>query len=144
MLGECDEHPTFDKWCDPNVPFAQRWKLLNRPNGMPPRETFYFEKRHYGIVVACFHYLTVHLRCLFPKLWIQLGKSWSWEIIYGLHVMYLYWKGHWSRKDVLLGTLRLLRVVVQLHTPFTPAPPRDILRTELFGAGLGIKVSSEY
>ncbi len=70
VLGECDEHPTFDKWCDPNVPFAQRWKLLNRPNGMPPRETFYFEKRHYGIIVACFHYLTVHIRCFFPKWWI--------------------------------------------------------------------------
>ena len=75
VLGECDEHPTFDKWCDPNVPFEQRWKLLNRPNGMPPRETFYFEKRHYGIVAACFHYLTVHLRRLFPKLWIIVGKS---------------------------------------------------------------------
>ena len=70
VLGECDEHPTFDKWCDPNVPFGQRWKLLNRPNGMPPRETFYFEKRHYGIIVACFHYLTVHIRCFFPKWWI--------------------------------------------------------------------------
>lgn len=45
---------------------------------------------------------------------------------------------------MLLGTLRLLRGVVQLHTPFMPAPPRDILRTELFGVGLGIKVSSEY
>ena len=66
VLGECD-----DKWCDPNVPFAQRWKLLNRPNGMPPRETFYFEKRHYGIIVACFHYLTVHIRCFFPKWWIR-------------------------------------------------------------------------
>ena len=71
VLGECDEHPSFDKWCDPNVPFAQRWKLLNRPNGMPPRETFYFEKRHYGIIVACFHYLTVHIRCFFPKWWIR-------------------------------------------------------------------------
>lgn len=71
VLGECDEHPTFDKWCDPNVPFAQRWKLLNRPNGMPPREIFYFEKRHYGIIVACLHYLTVHIRCLFPKWWIR-------------------------------------------------------------------------
>ena len=51
VLGECDEHPTFDKWCDPNVPFAQRWKLLNRPNGMPPHETFYFEKRHYCTII---------------------------------------------------------------------------------------------
>jgi len=74
VLGECDEHPTIDKWCNPNVPFAQRWKLLNRPNGMPPRETFYFEKRHYGIIVACLHYLTVHIRCLFPKWWIRKNQ----------------------------------------------------------------------
>lgn len=45
---------------------------------------------------------------------------------------------------MLLGTLRLLRVVVKLHTPFTPVLQRDILKTELFGVGLGIKVSSEY
>ena len=71
VLGECDEHPTFDKWCNPAVPFLKRWNMLHRPNGMPPRETFYFEKRHYGIIEACFHYLTVHIRCLFPKWWIR-------------------------------------------------------------------------
>ena len=52
VLGECDEHPTLDKWCDPNVSFGQRWKLRNCPNGMPPRETFFFEKRHYGIICS--------------------------------------------------------------------------------------------
>ena len=74
VLGECDEHPTFDKWCNPAVPFLKRWNMLHRPNGMPPRETFYFEKRHYGIVVACLHYLTVHIRCLFPKWWIRRNQ----------------------------------------------------------------------
>lgn len=69
VLGECDAHPTFDKWCNPNVPFVQRWKMLNRPNGMPPKETFHLEKRHKGLVKACFHYLTIYLRCLCPKLW---------------------------------------------------------------------------
>ena len=75
VLGECDEHPTFDKWCNPAVPFLKRWNMLHRPNGMPPHETFYFEKRHYGIIVACLHYLTVHLRCMFPKIWVIFGKS---------------------------------------------------------------------
>lgn len=69
VLGECDEHPTLDKWCNPEVPFAQRWKMLNRPNGMPPKETFHLEKRHKGLITASFHYLTIYLRCLCPSLW---------------------------------------------------------------------------
>lgn len=69
VLGECDEHSTLDKWCNPDVPFVQRWKMLNRPNGMPPKETFHLEKRHKGLIMASFHYLTIFLRCLCPKLW---------------------------------------------------------------------------
>lgn len=44
VLGLCDAHPAFDKWCVPNVPFVQRWKLLHRPNEMPPHELFHYEK----------------------------------------------------------------------------------------------------
>lgn len=69
VLGECDLHTALDKWCDPNVPLIQRWKMLYRPNGMPPKESFHLEKRHYGLATACFHYVTIHIRCLFPKLW---------------------------------------------------------------------------
>lgn len=69
VLGECDAHPTIDKWCNPDVPLAQRWKMLNRPNGMPPKETFHLEKRHIGFVTACLHYVTIYVRCLCPKLW---------------------------------------------------------------------------
>lgn len=68
-LGECDEHTTLDKWCDPDVPFVQRWKMLHRPNGMPPKETFHFEKKHQNLGVALFHYCTVHLRCICPWIW---------------------------------------------------------------------------
>lgn len=68
-LGECDLHPILDKWCNPEVPFLQRWKMLNRPNGMPPKETFHLERRHKGLGIAIFHYCTVCLRCFFPKLW---------------------------------------------------------------------------
>lgn len=68
-LGECEVHETLDKWCNPDIPLKQRWKMLNRPNGMPPKESFYLEKRHIGIFYALFHYITIHIRCLFPKIW---------------------------------------------------------------------------
>ena len=71
-LGECEFHETLDKWCNPQVSFKQRWKMLYRPNGMPPKETFHLEKRHYGIGKAVFHYFTIHLRCLFPGIWIKI------------------------------------------------------------------------
>lgn len=69
LLGECDLHERLDKWCDPEIPLAQRWKMLRRPNGMPPDETFHLEKRHYGLCSACFHYITVYVRCVFPRIW---------------------------------------------------------------------------
>lgn len=68
-LGECDTHPTLDKWCNPQVPFKQRWKMLHRPNGMPPKETFHLEKRHYGWGKAIFHFCTIYIRCFFPRIW---------------------------------------------------------------------------
>ncbi len=70
-LGECDIHKCLDKWCDPQIPFIKRWKMMHRPNGMPPKETFYLEKRHIGLYTAIFHFCTIYFRCLFPKLWIK-------------------------------------------------------------------------
>lgn len=75
VLGECDLHPRIDKWCDPEVPFKERWAMLNRPNGMPPKETFHLEKRHGGIAIATFHFCTTVMRCLVPRLWVLLGKA---------------------------------------------------------------------
>ena len=73
-LGECDLHERLDKWCDPEIPLAQRWKMLRRPNGMPPNETFHLEKRHYGLFTACFHYVAVYIRCVFPHIWTIFKK----------------------------------------------------------------------
>lgn len=73
-LGECDEHPRIDKWCDPEVPFKDRWKMLYKPNGMPPHETFHLEKQT-GFAKAIFHYFTVHLRCLFPLIWTRRNNK---------------------------------------------------------------------
>lgn len=74
-LGECDLHERIDAWCDPKIPLKKRWKLMHRPNGMPPMEIFHLEKRHYGFGTAIKHYFTIHLRCLWPSLWIVAGKA---------------------------------------------------------------------
>lgn len=70
-LGECEQHESLDQWCNPKVPFKQRWRMVHRPNGMPPKETFHIEKRHFGLFTAIFHYFTIYLRCIFPTLWIK-------------------------------------------------------------------------
>ena len=69
ILGECDLHEDLDSWCNPQVPFRKRWLMLHRPNGMPPKETFYFERKHFNILLATFHYFTIYLRCIIPQLW---------------------------------------------------------------------------
>lgn len=74
-LGECDLHEVLDKWCNPDVPLVQRWRMLYRPNGMPPNEIFHLENRHYGLLTAIFHYITVHIRCVCPSLWVKLNKA---------------------------------------------------------------------
>lgn len=74
FLGECDLHKCIDKWCDPKIPLKTRWKMMYKPNGMPPKETFHLEKRHIGFFVALFHFCTIHIRCLMPKLWLKYKK----------------------------------------------------------------------
>lgn len=73
-LGECDLHKRIDAWCDPEIPLKKRWKLMYRPNGMPPKEIFYLENRHYGLKTAIFHFITIYLRCLFPNIWVKYKK----------------------------------------------------------------------
>lgn len=74
VLGVCDEHAYIDAWCNPEIPFAKRWQLMLMPNGMPPNEIFHYEKQ-ISIWVASFHFMTVLLRCIFPKLWVKKCSS---------------------------------------------------------------------
>ena len=73
-LGVCDRHEQKEKWSDPAVPLSQRWKALHKPNGQPPREMFYFERKHYGFMIALFHYCTIYFRCVFPSFYDKLKK----------------------------------------------------------------------
>lgn len=69
VSGICDEHETLDAWCNPGTPVFKRFKLLYTPLGNHPGQFFIFEKRHHGLPIALFHYLTIHLRTLFPFIW---------------------------------------------------------------------------
>lgn len=69
-LGVCDVHPRIDKWCDPEMPLLTRLRMLYKPNGMPPHETFHFERKT-NLGIAIFHYFTVHIRCLLPWVWTR-------------------------------------------------------------------------
>lgn len=72
--GECDVHESISKWCNSSVPLKQRWQALYRPNGMPPKESFHLNHRHYGLVSAIRVYCTIHLRCFFPRLWLKKNE----------------------------------------------------------------------
>lgn len=74
-LGECDLHNRPSSWCDPKVPIQKRIKCFYQPTGMRPSELFYSERRMLGIIPACFHILTIHIRLLFPWIWIMLNKG---------------------------------------------------------------------
>lgn len=74
VLGACDTHTHIDKWCDPSVPFSERWIYLHRPNGMPPSIIYYITRKHKGIVPALFTTIKVYLHCIFPRLWKKCIK----------------------------------------------------------------------
>ncbi|GET24468.1 glycosyltransferase family 2 protein [Prolixibacter sp. NT017] len=69
IMGTCDAHEQLPTWCNPEKTFKKRWKAFRTPLGHNPEEYFIFERRRYGLGVACFHYITNHLRVCFPQLW---------------------------------------------------------------------------
>jgi GT2 family glycosyltransferase len=71
VLGECDEHKDLEAWCNPITTLRKRFKLLYTPLGNHPIEFFKFDKRHNGIMPACFHFITIHLRVFFPWIWVK-------------------------------------------------------------------------
>ena len=70
--GYCESNPTLPKWCLPQVKLKDRIKSLYSPLGNShPNYFFIYEHRHFGLGIALKHYITIHLRLVFPKLWKQ-------------------------------------------------------------------------
>lgn len=69
-LGYCEQHDTLPKWCLSSVPLKQRCAILYSPLGhCHPYHFFRYELRHFGLIVALKHFLSVNLRMLMPQLW---------------------------------------------------------------------------
>jgi GT2 family glycosyltransferase len=69
-IGFCESHSELPKWLLSSVSLRGRLKsLYSASSGCYPPQFFIFDKRHKGILVACFHYFTIHLRAIAPSLW---------------------------------------------------------------------------
>ena len=70
IIGFCEKNPTLPKWCLKETPLLHRFKVLYSPLGYAePIPFFIYEKRHFGILTALKHFISINLRALFPKLW---------------------------------------------------------------------------
>lgn len=69
FIGTCERHDSLPKWCNSRYPLTERMKAFRSPLGGNPKENFYFEKKHFGLPAAGFHYITIFLRLIFPQRW---------------------------------------------------------------------------
>ncbi len=68
-VGSCERHETLPKWCSPSIKLKERIKAFNNPLAINPEQYFIYDHRHNGLLTAVKHYITIHLRLLFPSLW---------------------------------------------------------------------------
>jgi GT2 family glycosyltransferase len=69
-VGICNQNELLPIWCYPKTPLNKRIKNLYSPLGNShPYYFFIFEKRHFNILLAIKHFLSIHLRVLVPSLW---------------------------------------------------------------------------
>lgn len=69
-LGICDNNPQLPPWARKEVPFTKRIKNLYSPLGYAePIPFFHFERRNFGLITAIKHFISIHIRVLFPQLW---------------------------------------------------------------------------
>lgn len=69
-IGICENNPKLPTWTRKKVSFYKRVKSLYSPLGYAePIPFFRFEFRHFGLIIAVKHFISIHFRVCFPKLW---------------------------------------------------------------------------
>jgi GT2 family glycosyltransferase len=72
FIGSCEGNEKLPNWCSTLIPFSKRLLSLYSPLGNShPYYFFIFENRHYGVVTALKHFITIHIRVLLPQLWMK-------------------------------------------------------------------------
>ncbi len=70
FIGTCEKNEKLPIWCYSSTPIIKRINALYSPLGNAhPYYFFIYEKRHFGLLVAIKHFISIHLRVLFPSLW---------------------------------------------------------------------------
>lgn len=70
FIGTCENTFSPPLWAQKKTPIIKRFKILYSPLGYSePIPFFIYEKRHFGLFIAIKHFLSIHLRALFPQLW---------------------------------------------------------------------------
>lgn len=77
VLGECDRHDSLQVWDNQKYSLRLRWKSLHSPLGLNPREMFYFNKLHLGLLFAVRRYISIYARVLFPTLWKKVKRGFN-------------------------------------------------------------------
>lgn len=74
-VGSCEGSDKLPLWCSSEATLQQRIKSLYSPLGNShPYYYFLFEYEYYGVLKAVKHFLTIHLRLIFPTLWIKKNR----------------------------------------------------------------------
>ena len=73
FIGSCEKnglHTCFN----PKVKLLKRLKTLYTPLGISPIKQFYYDKRNHSFFRAIKNFISIHIRTLFPSLWLQKIK----------------------------------------------------------------------
>lgn len=71
-VGSCEGNDKLPSWCSTSISLRNRVRSLYSPLGNShPYYFFIFEYMHYGLFTAIKHFTTIHLRLVFPQLWIK-------------------------------------------------------------------------
>ena len=69
-LGVCDLNPKLPAWTRKEIPLLKRIKNLYSPLGYAePIPFFHYERKNFGLMTAIKHFISIHIRVLFPQLW---------------------------------------------------------------------------
>ncbi|MGN0347051.1 MAG: glycosyltransferase family 2 protein [Lachnospiraceae bacterium] len=66
-VGVCEDNAVEGSWRDTSLPRKKRMELKEGPKGLPKHDWYYFIKKNYGFIPACYHSITPYLRILLGK-----------------------------------------------------------------------------
>ena len=75
FIGTCERNSESSIFYSSSYKLKDRIKYLYSPLCyFHPHQLLYFDRKHNGLFFACFHYLIIHIKVVFPRLWKFLKK----------------------------------------------------------------------